>query len=117
MHGEAAAAIKTRPGEKYQLDVLAVARPFLHPVEAMLIGLLLFGPMLGRRTARRGAAGRPLGESPVIGLLLVVQVLDARDMRNVSVLLRPLDCLILGLEGGEDVVLDNIVIMACTRFG
>ncbi len=40
----------------------------------------------------------------MIGLLLVVQVPDTRDVGGVAILLRPLDCLALRLKGGEDVV-------------
>ncbi len=33
-----------------------------------------------------------------------VQMTDARDSRAMAVLLRPFDCFVLGLEGGEHVV-------------
>ena len=56
---------------------------------------------------------RTLSRAPVISLLLVVQVPDASDVGSMAVLLRPLDCLALRLEGREDavaVVLDYIVV-------
>ena len=55
----------------------------------------------------------------MISLLLIVQVSDASDVGGMAVLLCPLDCFALGLEGGEDVVgvvFDNVVVdMASLR--
>jgi hypothetical protein len=49
----------------------------------------------------------------MIGPLLVVQMPNASDMGAMAVLFRPPDCLVLRLEGGENVVrviLDDVII-------
>jgi hypothetical protein len=58
-----------------------------------------------------------LHRAPVIGLLLIVEMANAGDMRRMAVTLRPFYCLVLRFEGGECVVgmvFDHIVVNAGT---
>jgi hypothetical protein len=53
------------------------------------------------------------GRSPMVGVLLVIQVPDASDKGSVTIRFRPIDCFFLSIENAEYVVgmvFDHIIL-------